>query len=426
MSTRDAGENQPPFTQEDYGCYAGTYQLLDKLWPQITEIVRKILNTDNLTLYDVQKYLVSLRTPNPSKATYRDSMGNPVIPLPYENREMNKIVSQATVLKSSQAYNHKTHLPQDEKVIYLPQVTKEPESLLVPVDTKPKLESKEDKCAYYQANPDKYLFYLKESKIREVPLFTLLHLVPIFRIVSRLERKSLTLPNDVDKNRDKPEIVKSSNGQYEVKGPVLCTQDLLVFYALMYIYASDKTEGLSISTDYSQLYKVLNPKISYQLGADNKKSLKRSLIRLSICSIKKPDSGKHLKGFDGALINVNAINPTRTKKLEIQFNKNFINHFIYNSFTKVDFDILLTLNAHELKLYSYLLVRGFKSGIDYKISTIFDCIYSKQNEVNQKVKLTRVGEAIKGLIQKGLLQPQSGLIKSPSFSKESHYLLNLV
>lgn len=278
---------------------------------------------------------------------------------------------------------------------------------------------------FYGQNINKYRFefFKKEAQTSQTLLLTFLNLVPIFRVVSTQYRGALTKydeqGHETDWERETPEIYDTSDGFYEIFGPILCMYDLKVFCTLISLYLERKIPGVSLSCNCTDIARSMDLSKSLKTNSLNTKSIKRSISRLQKATINKTGTGtnSYLPEFYGSLIRKNGS--------DIEFNQYLVKHFVHRSFSKVSLDLILSLKPYELKIYSYVLVRGFKSGIDYKASTIFDCVYANQSEYSRKDKLTHVGKAIKGLIGKGLLKPQSGLIKSSSYKIESHYLLKL-
>jgi hypothetical protein len=413
MSIPQQDASQQLFHDSDFGCTLRYQQELRNLWPDLLEIVRKQLNNPNLTLLQVKQHIISNKqtVKNPKNFTSLD--GTPLAGNPVTNPYFNGIIRQA--LERSTVAEPTVVLPQDEKVVYIQQVKQE--------ELKPKLDTKESKSEYYYKNPDKFLFYLKGSD-RQFPLFTTLALVPIFQIVSTQDR--LKIGDDEHRQR-----YTLAEGNYEVQGPVLCCYDFKILCSLLHMYACSKEAGVSVFSDLSEISRCLN-KDSKVKSSKYYCTIKSSLDRLQKTQITFNTNG-HLPNFTGSLLKNGAsdelfstVKTSRTKKLHIELNDCFVNHFIFNGYTKANLDVILDLNSYELRLYCYLLVRGFKGGISYKLSTIFNVLYSNQRtSVSEISKIKSVGSAINSLIDKGLLDPESQLIKSKSFSKESHYFLSL-
>jgi hypothetical protein len=393
--------------------------MLPDLWPYLLEIVREHLNNPQLTLIEAQQHIIANKQISTNSKSFNSLEGTPLPANRVSNPYLNRIIQKAILTKASQTApviaQTPVVLPQDEKVVYIQPFKQE--------DLKPKLDTKESKCEYYYKNPEKFLFYIKGTA-RQFPLFTALTLVPIFQIVSTQDR--LKIGDDEHRQR-----YTLAEGSYEVQGPVLCCYDFKILCSLLHMYACSKEGGISVFSDLSEISKCLN-KDSKKPSAEHKQRIRHSLDRLQKIQITFNTSG-HLPNFTGSLLKngesdelLSSVKTSRTKKLHIELNTCFLNHFIFNGYTKANLDVILDLNSYELRLYCYLLVRGFKSGISYKLSTIFNVLYSDQRtSVSQTSKIKKVGSAINSLIDKGLLTPESKLIKSNSFKKESHYFLSL-
>lgn len=411
-----SNSSQQLFDNADFGCAPLYQQMLPDLWHYLLEIVREHTNNHDLNLLQAQQHIISNKQTAKNPKSFNSLDGAPLAANRVTNPYFNRIIQQAILAKSVSVVAEPTVvLPQDEKIVYIQQVKQE--------DIKPKLDTKESKSEYYSKNPDKFLFYLKGSD-RQFPLFTTLSLVPIFQIVSTQDRVKI----GDDEHRQRYTLAE---GIYEVQGPVLCCYDFKILCSLLHMYASSKEAGVSVFSDLSEISRCLN-KGSKAVSSKYYRTLKSSLDRLQKTQITFNTNG-HLPNFTGTILKNGAsdelfstVKTSRTKKLHIELNDCFVNHFIHNAYTKANLDIILDLNSYELRLYCYLLVRGFKSGISYKLSTIFNVLYSNQRTgVSDKIKLTKVGSAINSLIDKGLLDPASQLTKSKSFSKESHYFLSL-
>lgn len=392
MSIPPSEPNQEQiYTHLDFGTSQIIFELIQSTpgrWEQIAIAVKKQTRQEDWTLEDVKQYLIKTKN-------------NVNLNLAFFNRTSYASVPQETTIVT------KTLSPREH--------------------SPPKLETKLDKCTYYSKHTDKYLFYLSNDSKREFPLLTVLYLVPVFRIVSKKLK---------NRERDKPECYKTADGDYEITGPILCTYDSHVLSALLYMYSKDKSHGLSISCNFTDIYLAMNPGVKCQLGVLHKKAIRESLTRLQKCHVNKKGACKnnYLPDFQGPIL-INGNNPqelfshaktTRLKSLNINLNPCFIEHFIHNCYTKANLDTLLGLSGYEHRLLCYLLSRGYsKNGIDYRTSTLFSSLYSNQAENNNDFNVRQTSQAVSSLIELGLLDPLSQLTRAKSRDTESHYYLRL-
>lgn len=427
MTTIDMTNNQAQnYTHLDYGVSLKTFESIQNdpgRWEQIEIAVRTQTKQSTWTSPEIREFLVkhkdnkNLNLPHFKLKSYSNS------PIPFHTE------TQVHAIGSSKKVT--------EEPIQQPKNTGQPEE--------PALKTKEERCAYYRQNPDKYLFYFGEKKsCREFPLMSVLNLVPVFRVVSPATRKALTMVDEkgreTDWERKLPECYKTADGSFEIKGPVLCTYDAAVLAALMYMYVKKKTNGLILSCDFNEIYKTMHTSVKFKAGATHTKAIKRSLIRLQKAEVKKFGDGtnNYLPDFTGPLV-FNAdekdgqfeplpdVKTDQKRSLNIKFSEFFIDHFIHNSFTKVNLDMLTNLKPYELRLCAFLMVRGFsKTGIDYKTATLFQHLYSNQIVMSNRMMVRETTEAINGLIEKGILDTDSKLIRAKSKDNQSHYYLKLV
>jgi hypothetical protein len=255
----------------------------------------------------------------------------------------------------------------------------------------------------------------KNSMPNDTFNFTVLSVSPIFQVISKAERKSLTEIKDgvvIDKMRDAPDVLKTREGTYALTGTHLCMNDARVLCAAYLVAA----QNYSVK-DKPYVWGLDVRLIARALGITSKKiypvtfeMINRSLNRIGNCDIKfePSDEYKWLKPFDGKILDTES--GLRQKELYMRFNLAILDSWVGGRFSHTNMAFINGLDQWEFRLVMYLDSHkyGFHEALRIKQWDLMQNLTGKVWSMETERKfVTKIKRTMKSLKDKGYLAQES-------------------
>lgn len=278
----------------------------------------------------------------------------------------------------------------------------------------PKL-SKQKKHEKIVANPDEH-FLVRPIDDSQVTALHLLTRNALFMVVGDRERRqkymevSSTTGDLLDKVVNRDFYGWGGNTHFVITGPIVCTYDQDVFYACLRLHHEVGFKGLSLSTNFHQLWKAMGNK-SVPGGAAIS-TMKRSLERLQKISVSAKSKDQKRFWAGGLIDSVQYAegSSARDSSVRIRLNDHMVTHYLAGAYGTLQIEHIHSLRAYARRIYEFLLSHEQ----DERRMTVekWREVLGFSPDMATKVVNQRIREAVQELIEKEILMPESGLQKA--------------